>query len=431
MTNMQTEHVQAVGGPAASSEKVTAFAWLKDLTPSESRSMKACFGGWALDSFDLQLFSLVIPTLITVWGISRAEAGLLGTSALLLSAVGGWIAGILCDRYGRVRILQVTIVWFAVFTFLSGFTQNFSQLFFCRAMQGLGFGGEWAAGSILVAEAIRSKYRGRAVGFVQSGWSFGWAAGVLLYTAFYYYLPESTAWRALFWTGIIPALFVVYIRRNVTEPEIFQRTAKQKTSGWSQLSRLFAGDIRRRILLASLLTTGIQGAYYAIVTWLPTFLKTERNLSVLNTGSYLAVVILGNFAGFMIGAFLTDRIGRKPTFFAFAVFGVAVAYSYTMLPIDNSWMLLLGFPLGICSSGMYAPIGSFLSELFPTEIRGAAQGFSYNFGRAVGALFPTFIGVLSTTMPLSQAIGTFTLVAYAFVFIALLFLPETKGRDLV
>jgi MFS family permease len=138
--------------------------WYRNLGSSERRTFWSCFGGWALDAFDVQVYSFTIPTLVAIWGISNAQAGQLGTVTLLLSAFGGWITGMLSDRYGRVRMLQITILVFAVFTFLSGFTQNFGQLFVCRALQGLGFGGEWAAGSVLIGEVIRSEYRGRAVG---------------------------------------------------------------------------------------------------------------------------------------------------------------------------------------------------------------------------------------------------------------------------
>ena len=133
-----------------------------------------------------------------------AEAGMLATVALLLSAVGGWVTGMLSDRYGRVRILQWTILWFAFFTFLSGFTQNFNQLFICRALQGLGFGGEWAAGAVLIGETIRDRYRGRAVGTVQSGWAIGWAAATILFWGVFSVLPEELAWRVMFWFGLAP-----------------------------------------------------------------------------------------------------------------------------------------------------------------------------------------------------------------------------------
>lgn len=167
------------------------FAWFSDLTQRERRTMFACFGGWSLDALDVQIFSFVIPSLLLLWGITTAEAGVLATITLLVSAFGGWIAGALCDRFGRVKVLQFTILWYAFFTFLCGFAQDFNQLFIFRALQGLGFGGEWAAGAVLMGEVIRDKYRGRAVGLVQTGWAVGWGAAALLYTIFSATLPEA------------------------------------------------------------------------------------------------------------------------------------------------------------------------------------------------------------------------------------------------
>jgi hypothetical protein len=123
------------------------LAWFGDLNAKERRTMGACFGGWALDAFDVQMYSFVIPTLIALWGLSRGEAGLIGTVTLLISSLGGWFSGTLADRFGRVRMLQITILWYSVFTFLCAFAQNFEQLFVLRALHGFGFGGEWAAGA--------------------------------------------------------------------------------------------------------------------------------------------------------------------------------------------------------------------------------------------------------------------------------------------
>ena len=156
------------------------FTWMSDLTKRERLTMIGCFGGWTLDALDVQIYSFVIPTLLTVWNISKGQAGLLGTISLLISAFGGWFAGALSDRIGRVRVLQIMVLWYAVFTFLCGFTQNFEQLFICRALQGFGFGGEWSAGAVLLGEVIRDKYRGRAVGTVQSGWAIGWGSAAAL-----------------------------------------------------------------------------------------------------------------------------------------------------------------------------------------------------------------------------------------------------------
>jgi MFS family permease len=405
--------------------------WYIDLKSNERRTFWSCFGGWALDAFDVQVYSFTIPTLIAVWGISNTQAGQLGTVTLLLSAFGGWMTGMLSDRYGRVRMLQITILVFAVFTFLSGFTQNFEQLFVCRALQGLGFGGEWAAGSVLIGEVIRGEYRGRAVGTVQSGFSVGWGAAAIMYTIIFSLLPAEQAWRVLFWIGILPAGLVFYIRRFVGEAPIFNQAKRQQTSPVKNLFLIFSPEFLPTTLKAALLTTGAQGGYYAVATWLPTYLKVTRQLSVFNTGVYLFVIILGAFVGFIIAAYLADYIGRRLTFLFYAVCAAIMVFAYMFLPINDQIMLFLGFPLGAFANGVFAPMGPVLSELFPTRIRGTAQGFAYNAGRAVGALFPLLVGILSATLPLSQAIGIFTLFSYGLLITASVMLPETKARELM
>jgi MFS family permease len=406
------------------------MGWMSDLEPKEKRTLGACFGGWAMDSFDVNIYGLAIPSLLTVLHFTMAEAGMLATVALLLSSVGGWITGMLSDRYGRVRILQWTILWFAFFTFLSGFAQNFNQLFICRALQGLGFGGEWAAGAVLIGETIRDRYRGRAVGTVQSGWAVGWAAATLMFWGVFSVLPEELAWRVMFWIGLAPALLVFYVRRFVPEPELRRHAKPTHGTALSQLMAVFRPDVLPLIIATSILATGAQGGYYAVTTWLPTFLRTERNLTVIGTSSYLLVLIAGAFAGYLTAAHTADHLGRKPTFLIFGLGAGAVVGLYMLLPISDALMLVLGFPLGFFSSGVFSPMGAFLAELFPTEIRGTAQGFAYNFGRAVGALFPTMIGYLSAKAGLGVAIGIFTVGAYALLLLALLMLPETRGRSL-
>src|SRR3954463_94397 len=181
---------------------------------------------------DVQMYSFVIPTLIAIWGITRAQAGVLGTAALLVSAAGGWLAGWFADRFGRVRTLQIAILWFATFTFLSGLAQNYTQLFAARALLGLGFGGEWAAGAVLLGESIRPEHRGKALGIMQAGWAVGWGIATVLYAVFFAFLPAATAWRALFLFGIAPAVLVFFVRRYVEEPPIYlESRAKLAASG--------------------------------------------------------------------------------------------------------------------------------------------------------------------------------------------------------
>jgi MFS family permease len=239
------------------------LGWFAELNPKERRTMSACFGGWALDAFDVQMYSFVIPTVIALWGLSRGQAGLIGTVTLLISSLGGWFSGTLADRFGRVRMLQITILWYSVFTFLCAFAQNFEQLFILRALHGFGFGGEWAAGAVLMGEVIRDKYRGRGVGIVQTGWAIGWGASAVVYTGLYAFLPEAIAWRALFAIGLLPAIFVFWIRRHIDEPEIFRNTQQTRpTVGVAHLFSAFRGPYLWTTVKVSLMVAGAQGGGY-------------------------------------------------------------------------------------------------------------------------------------------------------------------------
>ncbi|NQE48063.1 MFS transporter [Herbaspirillum rubrisubalbicans] len=406
--------------------------WLQETTTSERRTLTATFTGYAVDGFDYMIYTFLIPTLLAAWSMSKAEAGYIATGALLTSAVGGWAAGVLADRYGRVRVLQWTVLWFALFTFLSGFTNSFGQLFFTRAMQGFGMGGEWAVGSVLIAETISARHRGKASGLVQSSWAVGWAASALAFWGIYAVLPPEMAWKVLFWIGILPALLTLYIRRTLHEPEIYLATqARLRQNGQrGNFLRIFHRDLLRTTLLASLLATGMQGAYYSVTTWLPTFLKTERHLSVLGTSTYLLVLIGGSFCGYLTSAWLSDTIGRRRCFMFFAVMGIVLVLSYTQMVITDAWMLALGFVLGFFLSGIFAGMGAYLSELFPSDVRGSGQGFCYNVGRALGAICPALVGYLGNSLPLGQTIGWVAAACYALVILACLALPETRGKEL-
>jgi len=405
--------------------------WYAELGADGKRAFKASFAGWATDAFDFMVFSFVLASLIDLWGLDRSKAGLLGTVTLIFSSIGGWIAGMLADRYGRVRVLQWTILWFSFCTLAIGFAQNFEQIFVLRALQGLGFGGEWAVGAVLIGEIIAPQHRGKAVGLVQSGWAIGWGVAAILYSIAFTLLPETIAWRSLFWVGILPALLVLYIRKHVPEPQVFVAESARRISGHPvSVWAIFAPPLLRRTLLGALLCTGIQGGFYAMSTWLPAYLRLERHLSVFNTGAYLFVIIAGSFCGYVVGAYLADYWGRRRNFIMFSALSMVSVYLYLTLPLSNQQMLWLGFPLGFSSCGIFSGVGAYLTELHPSESRANGQSFTYNFGRGIGALFPGLVGILSHTAGLATAIAIFSGAAYGVVLLTVLLLPETKGASL-
>ena len=404
----------------------------KVMTPKEKKTFWGCFLGWALDGMDFMIYPLVIGTIISLWQVDKGLAGLAVTGTLLASAVGGWLAGYLADRIGRVKTLQLTVLWFSCFSLICAFTQDFNQLMIARGLLGFGFGGEWAAGAVLIGETIRAEYRGRAVGSVQSAWAIGWGAAVLMQAVLFTALEPTMAWRAMFAVGFLPALLLLYIRRHVQEPEIAQ-VARQKLQAEGKapsIIEIFHPSILKTTILASLLTMGAQGGYYAITTWVPTFLKTERHLTVVGSTEYLAFLIVGSFFGYLVGAWMADSYGRRKLFIIFSIGAIVLVLAYTKLEITNEMMKWLGFPLGFFASGYFSGMGAFLTELFPTRLRGSGQGFCYNFGRGIGALFPALVGYVYAQYGLANAIAIFAVVAYSIFLVAAILLPETKGRVL-
>jgi MFS family permease len=406
------------------------FDWFTQLSVREKRTFWACFTGWGLDAMDTQMFALTIPTLLGLWQMTKGDAGLLGTAVLVMAALGGWIAGLLADRFGRVRVLQITILWFSLFTFISGLTNSFWELLAARSIQGLGFGGEWAVGAVLISETIRPEVRGRVVGAVQAGWATGYGLAVLISVVLFTQLPPDIGWRVFFFIGLLPALLVLWIRRNITEAPLFAETQKDKAKAGGGLWGIFGRDALPTTIKATLLTTGIYGGNYVMITWLPTYLRLSLHLETANAGLYLGINIAGSFCGSFLNGWMADFVGRRMTFIIIACVQIVVVAIFTMAPIGVGITIFLTFMLGLLQSGTSAGTGAFLAELFPTRIRATGQGFCGNGGKAIGAVLPALVGSLADRISLGAAMGLCACSSYLLIVLFALLLPETRGRDL-
>jgi len=418
-------------------KKDSPIAWYGDLAPEERHTFWASFGAWALNAFDFFIFAFALPAIVVSLDITDPQTRTIMNSTLVASALGGWIAGVLADRHGRVRLLQITVLWFAVFGLLCAFAQDYWQLLACRTLMGLGLGGEWAVGAILLAEVIRAKDRGKAVGTMQSGWAIGSGIAVLVSIAMLtsiaaaFRLRPDVAWRILLCLGLLPALLIFYIRRHVDDAPIFKETqkrlrAKKRTANFLDI---FSPALIKTTLITTLLATGVQGGYY-VSSWFLDTLRNARKLAALATGRYLVAVIVGSIIGYLISAYLNDRIGRRPTFTAFAVCAAACIFALTAFAANDWSVLVLGFFLGLFASGSFSGLGPVMAENFPTHLRGSGQGFSYNAARLIAAGVPGLISWLSERHSFNRTIDLIAMAAYGLVVIAAFLLPETNGKKL-
>ncbi|MGF7137663.1 MFS family permease [Paraburkholderia sp. EB58] len=408
------------------------LGWYSSLTPIERRTYWACFAGLGLDSMDATIFSLVIPALIATLGLTHPQVGYLATAALLGVAIGGWGAGILADRIGRVRVLQFTILWVGIFTVAAAFANSFPVLFGIRFMQGLGYGGEAAVGGVLISEVIRPALRGRVAASVQSGYALGYAISVALLPVIASLFPEQIGWRVFFAIGILPAGLVFFIRRLVPESGVYSEAKAARDCGAMQAPfwEIFAWAHLHRTVAAVVMATGIYGGAYVMITWLPTYLRTVLHLSVATSAGYLAFNIVGSLVGPFLYGWVSDRVGRRPAFMAFLVLQAANVAAYLLAPIGPAVTIGLSFFLGAFQAALASGMLPTFAELFPTYIRASGQGFCLGGGRGFGSIVPATVGLLTASLSLGTAMATCALCAYVVAFGAAVFLPETSGTDL-
>jgi MFS family permease len=416
---------------AARTREVRGESWFAALGVKGRRAFRAAFAGYMLDAFDLIVLTLSLTAIGATFDVGTGATGALSTVTLSASAIGGILGGVLADRIGRARTLMLSVAVYSLFTFLSGLASSYGMLMAFRVFQGIGFGAEWGVGAVLVAELVRGESRGRALGVIQSAWAVGWALAVIAYLISFEVFAESTAWRVLMCLGILPALLILYVRSRVEDPEVYRESrAAQEDDGEVPLRQILSGKLLRTTIAASLLATGIQGGYYAMFTWIPTYLKKERDLTIVGTSGYLFVVIAGAFLGYLCAGWVHDRLGRRRAFGLFAALAGVSLVAYFAVPSgSNTTLLLVGFPLGFFASGCFSGFGSYLAELYPTRARATGEGFCYNVGRGLGALFPGIIGFLAASIGLGGAVA-FGVFGYVLALAALTVLPETHGREI-
>jgi len=406
----------------------SATPWFREITAKQWYALLAGWLGWALDAFDVMLYSFCLSTILTEWHLKSSEAGFMVTVTLFASSFGGILFGEIADRIGRKRALMATVLVFSICSGLSGLSQNLVQLAVARTILGLGMGGEWASGALLVSETWPAQHRGKAIGLMQSGWAIGYIGAAVAGATI---LPRF-GWRAMFFVGILPALFTLWIRSRVDEPEIWVSARSKGITGrklGASLACIFRRDLLRFTLLSTLTSAFVMFAYWGLFTWMPTFLADPVEKGGAGLGMTKALIwIIPMMCGSFIGYITFGMIGRRPTFAGYLVISAVLVWLFGNSR-DTTTLMVLGPLVGFFGTGFFSVFGAFIAELFPTRARGGAVGFCYNSGRMLAAAAPTVIGVLRPAFGLGGAL-TFLAIAFLGGAVTIFFLPETRGREL-
>jgi MFS family permease len=402
--------------------------WYRTISRAQWNALLAAMLGWMLDAMDFVLYLMALTTLQVAFDFDKGTAGLLATVTLITSAVGGLLFGVLADRIGRTRALMATILIFSFCSAGAATAQDLFQLIVWRSLLGLGMGGEWASGAVLVSETWPAEHRGKAIGIMQSGWALGYILAALLSAAI---LP-TLGWRWLFAIGVLPALLVLLIRRTVHEPV---RWLTRQTEA-NPFAVIFAPPLLSRTLLAILLSTVVMFAYWGVFTWLPAFLGTPvkeggAGLDVKSVAGWIVPTQLGAFFGYLSFGFISDRFGRRLTFTVFMLAAAVLVPLYGQMAPFPLVLLVLGPLLGFFGHGYFSVFGSLLAELFPTRVRATGQGLTYNAGRALGAFGPFTIGAAAQI----EGVGIGVALASTSAFfiagaVLILLMPETRAAQL-
>jgi MFS family permease len=403
------------------------FRW-RNATPVQRRTLLAAALGWMLDAFDVMLYSIVLATLMREFNMGKTTAGLLNTLTLVASAIGSFVFGLLADRLGRRRTLSQSILTYSIFTFACGFSTSVTMLAVFRFLLGLGMGGEWNSGATLVAETWPSAWRGRALGIVQSSWAIGYALAAVVANI----VIERMNWRWVFFAGVLPAIVTLWIQRSVPEPTLWEHQRNVPAASFEKI-KLWRTALPRLCALLTMNTFGMF-AWWGLFTWIPAYLalpvsKGGRDFSRFDFTTFLVVLNLGGMLpGYLLFGVFADKFGRKRTLVVYLVLAALSVPAFAVAR-EPGLILLTASVTAFFGTGFFTGSGILGTELFPTPIRAAALGVSYNAARGISALAPFVIGSLGEAYGLSWAFSACA-VAFAAAAVSAAWIPETRGLDL-
>lgn len=394
----------------------------KKLTPL--KAMIAAVSGYAMDGFDLLILGFILPAISSSLSLNSAQSGALVTWTLIGAVIGGILFGFLSDRYGRVKMLTMTILMFAVFTGLCAFSQGYWDLLTYRTLAGVGLGGEFGIGMALIAETWPAQQRNRASAWV----GMGWQLGVLLAAIIAPLLLPVVGWRGIFLIGLLPALFSFFLRHGLEEPTAYRQaqTQKPRIGLGKSLAMLCRDRITTKASLGIFILCSVQNfGYYGLMIWMPTYLSQQFGFSLTKSGLWTAVTVVGMMLGIGLFGFLADRYARWKIFILYQLGALAMVILYAQLQ-DPTGMLIAGAVMGMFVNGMVGGYGALISDTYPTEIRAVAQNILFNLGRGVGGFGPLVMGLIASHGSFMLAISLLAILYLLDVIATLFLVPKQQ-----
>ena len=395
--------------------------------------------GWVFDSMDATIYALVMtPALRDLLGSRATPESIAWYGGVIFSvfvvgwALGGIAFGIAADRLGRARTLVITILIYAIFTALAGFSHTWWELALYRFITALGIGGEWAAGATLVAEVWPESLRVKGAGLLQSAWG----AGYFLAAAAYFML-SSQSWRVMFFVGIVPAVVALLVRLKVREPERWVEARSSAGARRPGLSELFAPERRRDTLVGTTLAFVAVFGLWGATNWAPTLIRELLGPRGLDEAAKVRLVSLavmslnaGAIVGYLAFAPLAEWLGRRGAFLVMLLGSAAALPATFLAPSSYSHVVILLPALGFFTNGIFSGFPIYLPELYPTRIRGTGSGFCFNAGRVFAAGGPFLTGVLVAYLGTFGRAASSIAVIYLLGLFALIWARETKEEVL-
>ena len=417
------------------------------LTPNQIKGFWAAWGGWTLDGMDAFIYALVLVPALTELlprsgvTVTQGNVGYYGSVLQALFLLGWGLSmawGPIADRFGRVRALILTILFYSVFTFLCGVVTNIWQLAVLRVLCGIGLGGEQPMGGTFVAEEWPEDRRKMGAGYMHTGYYFGFFLAALAN----YYIGANYGWRWMFILGGAPALLVGWIQSGVREPKTWQdKAARGSRPGMSEaFAELFSPAYRGRTIVNSLLFTVSIVGLWAGSIYVPAAVtqiavrEGATAAEAARTASYGSMVLAAaTILGCLMAPWLAERFGRRLAMgLYFTALGAAVAAAfgyvfYAPMALTMFFVLIFFLGLGGANFAMYT---LWLPEQYATSCRASAIAFVSSIGRFVGVGMVFLVGrAIQSYGSLGVPVAVTALV-FVLGLVILPFAKETRGAQL-